>query len=34
MIDLIDTGLLGKPGKFEGDTNKWKQWRIQMMAHF
>ncbi len=30
---LIDTCLFGKPGRFEGDINFWKQWRFQMMAY-
>ena len=31
---LIDTRLLGKPPKFEGDINHWKQWRFQTLAYF
>ena len=31
---LIDTRLLGKPPKFEGDINYWKQWRFQTLAYF
>ena len=31
---LIDTRLLGKPPKSEGDINHWKQWRFQTLAYF
>ena len=31
---LIDTRLLGKPPRFEGDINNWKQWRFQTLAYF
>ena len=31
---LIDTRLLGKPPRFEGDINAWKQWRFQTLAYF
>ena len=31
---LIDTKLLCRPPKFEGDIGNWKQWRFQVLAYF
>ena len=31
---VIDTRLLGKPPRFEGDIGEWKQWRFQVMSYF
>ncbi len=31
---IIDTRLLGKPPKFEGDITHWKQWKFQTLAYF
>ena len=33
-MSIIDTRLLGKPPKFEGDIAVWKQWRFQTLAYF
>ena len=33
MAGIIDTKLLGKPPRFEGDINTWKMWRFQTFAY-
>ena len=34
LMSVIDTRLIGKPIRFEGDINGWKTWRFQTLAYF